>query len=155
MLCLLPGIHDVHIWFLILFMHGIGMFLGFVLELVSSPNFLPGNLNNQPASSVSRTFIAKAVYILGSFSIFIPWMVIFCYFFKASTESIPDFVYAAFLGTFVLFLTFGTNSYCCHVLQLYDFHTAEKIYIILSFTAKTFLAADVFGGLNAQSDDDA
>jgi hypothetical protein len=31
----------------------------------------------------------------------------------------------------------------------YDFATAEYVYIILSFTAKTFLAADVFGGLNA------
>lgn len=129
-------------------------FMGFALELVSSPNFLPASGSSDASSSVSRDFVSKLLYILGSFSIFTPWMVIFCYFSKAATESIPDFVYAAFLGTFVLFLTFGINSYCCHVLRWYDFHTAEKIYIILSFTAKTFLAADVFGGLNAQNDDD-
>jgi hypothetical protein len=138
-------------------MHAIGMFLGFVLELITAPNFLPSNAEGQAATSVSRGSVAKLIYSLGSFSIFIPWLAIFCYFFKAATRQgsdIPDFVYAAFLGTFVLFLTFGMNSFCCHILGIYDFYTAEKIYIILSFTAKTFLAADVFGGLNAQDNDD-
>jgi hypothetical protein len=44
------------------------------------------------------------------------------------------------------------NSLCCNVLGLYEFHKAEYIYIMLSFTAKTFLAADVFGGLKAAED---
>lgn len=148
----------MHLWFLILFMHAIGMLLGFVLEIVSSPSFLPQSDDGNISSSISRAFVSKFVYYLGGVSIFTPWLVIFCYFFKVATRDgsdIPDFVYAAFLGTFVLFLTFGTNSYLCHILGWYDFHTAEKIYIILSFTAKTFLAADVFGGLNAQNDDDA
>ena len=132
------------------------MLLGFILELVTSPNFLKHPTGEQPETSVSRSFIGMFIYSVGSLSVFIPWTVIFCYFFKAATRSgsdVPDFVYAAFLGTFVLFLTFGTNSFCCHVLHLYDFDSAEEIYIVLSFTAKTFLAADVFGGLNAQSDD--
>lgn len=138
-------------------MTAIGMLLGFILELVTSPNFLKLPAGGQPVtSSVSPNFVGIFIYSLGSLSVFVPWMVIFCYFFKAATRSgsdVPDFVYAAFLGTFVLFLTFGTNSFCCHIWRLYDFETAEKIYILLSFTAKTFLAADVFGGLNAQSDD--
>jgi hypothetical protein len=149
------GIHDVHLWFLIFFMHAFGMLLGFVTEIVTSPNFLPQA--DGAVSSISRDFVGKTLYYLGGASIFTPWMVIFCYFFKAATKTgstIPDFVWVAFLGTFVLFLTFGVNSYCCHVLRLYEFHTAEKIYIVLSFTAKTFLAADVFGGLNAQDDGD-
>ena len=64
----------------------------------------------------------------------------------------PDFVYAAFLLTLVFFICFGVNSFCCNVLGLYPFHRAEFIYIILSFTAKTFLCADVFGGLKAAED---
>ena len=74
------------------------------------------------------------------------------YFFvsvKNSPDGVPNFVYAAFLGTLFLFITFGLNSFLHNILGYYDFATAEIIYISLSFTAKTFLAADVFGGLNA------
>ena len=66
----------------------------------------------------------------------------------------PDFVYAAFLGTFILFCTFALNSFLHNILGYYDFPTAEVVYIVLSFTSKTFLAADVFGGLQAGQDDD-
>ena len=75
--------------------------------------------------------------------------------FKGASESAPpDFVYAAFLGTLLLFILFGVNSYLNRIAKKYDFETAEIVYVVLSFTAKTFLAADVFGGLNAASDDD-
>ena len=60
----------------------------------------------------------------------------------AADGGVPDFVYAAFLGTFLLFLTFGVNSYLCHIGKYYDFHKAEMIYVVLSFTAKTFLAGN-------------
>ena len=144
------GVHDVHLWFLILCMHAVGMFLGQLIEL------LPKNDSSEEGAVTTHT-LRVVTFSLGSASIFLPWLVIFCYFFKAATRDgsdMPDFVYAAFLGTFVLFLTFGTNSFCCHILKLYDFATAEMIYVILSFTAKSFLAADVFGGLNASNDDD-
>lgn len=152
---ILCGVHDVHLWLLIFAMHSVGMFLGLILEFL--PQTEKGNSDDEGPNGVKFSSIRKITYWLGTASICTPWLVLFCYFFKATTgdgSGPPDFVYAAFLGTFVLFSTFGINSFCCHILKLYDFHRAEMIYCILSFTAKTFLAADVFGGLNASSDDD-
>jgi drug/metabolite transporter (DMT)-like permease len=131
-------------------MHAIGMFLGFLLELLPRTEI---NENYPIKMSTLRNF----TYILGCVSIVTPWLVIFCYFFKIMTRphaDPPDFVYVAFFGTFIMFSLFGINSFLCHNLKLYDFHRAEYIYIILSFTAKTLLAGDVYGGLAAQSDDD-
>jgi hypothetical protein len=153
-IAILSGIHDVHLWFLILLTHTVGMFLGYVIEIIPHP----GMIGYDPQSKLVPIFshLRYVCYMISSLSISIPWLVIFCYFFNAAKngDGIPDFVYAAFLGTFVLFLTFAANSAACHLYNRYDFATAEMIYIILSFTAKTFLAADVFGGLNASTDDD-
>lgn len=134
-------------------MHGVGMFMGLIIELLPQDEYD----HSKAAGAVSNYTLRVLTYVLASFSIFLPWLVIFCYFFKAATREgsdIPDFVYAAFLGTFVLFLTFGANSFLCHINKRYEFPTAEIVYIVLSFTAKTFLAADVFGGLNASDNDD-
>lgn len=70
---------------------------------------------------------------------------------KANANDVPAFVYAAFIVTLVLFMTFGLNALMHNVWGRYDFATAEFVYVMLSFTAKTFLAADVFGGLRAAS----
>jgi RsiW-degrading membrane proteinase PrsW (M82 family) len=136
-------------------MHGIGMFIGYVIEIIPHPGMEGYDENSKLVVTFSH--LRQVAYALSTASILAPWLVIFCYFFTAATgkdADIPDFVYAAFLGTFVLFSTFATNSFLCHILNKYDFATAEMIYIVLSFTAKTFLAADVFGGLNASTDDD-
>lgn len=85
-------------------------------------------------------------------SVFVPWLVMLCYFFKNASNSssdVPGFVYVAFLGTLILFIAFGVNSYLHNILKWYNFETAEIVYISLSFTAKTILAADVLGGLRA------
>ena len=77
-----------------------------------------------------------------------------CYLFNSASlkdTNIPVFVYFAFFGTLAFFLLFGINSYLHSILKLYSFPTAEIIYIALSFTAKTFLAADVYGGLRNSS----
>ena len=136
-------------------MHSIGILLGYVIEIIPHPG-MKGYDEKSPLVS-TYDHLRKCAYALSSASIMSAWLVIFCYFFHAATgkgSDVPDFVYAAFLGTFVLFCTFATNSFLCHILNKYDFATAEMIYVILSFTAKTFLAADVFGGLNASTDDD-
>jgi len=152
---ILSGIHDVHLWFLILLMHTIGMFLGYVIEMI--PHSGMDGYDSQSKLVPIYSHLRQTCYVISSLSISFPWLVIFCYFFNAAKNgdgNIPDFVYAAFLGTFILFLTFAANSAACHLFNRYDFATAEMIYIVLSFTAKTFLAADVFGGLNASTDDD-
>jgi len=142
---ILTGVSDVHLWLLIFFMHAVGMGFGQIIELVPKKEL--------PVSGpVLFSTLRSLGWWLGAISILVPWLVMLCYFFKDISSDMPDFVYAAFLGTLVLFGTFGLNSYAHNVLGWYDFATAEYVYIILSFTAKTFLAADVFGGLNASSD---
>lgn len=140
---ILCGITDVHLWLSIFIMHGVGMLLGIIIEILPKKEDVSDSFNKRFQT------IREIAYWLAFVSIFSPWLVMCCYFFRAIDDSVPKFVYAAFLGTLVLFLTFGINSYLHNILNLYSFTTAEIIYISLSFTAKTFLAGDVFGGLNA------
>jgi hypothetical protein len=142
---ILAGVGDVHLWLLIFVMHAVGMGLGLVMELLPK-----GDVTSWPVPMQS---IRSVCFWIGSVSIFTPWLVIACYFFRAVGEDTPDFVYAAFLGTLVLFCTFGGNSYAHNVLGKYSFAHAEIVYILLSFTSKTFLAADAFGGLRAAEEE--
>lgn len=143
----LCGIHDVHLIMMLCVGTCLGMLMGLVVE------FLPREDNKD--DMIASSFIRNFIYTIACFSIFVPWLVIICYFFQGAAQSAPpDFVYAAFLGTLLLFILFGINSYLNRIAKRYDFETAEIIYIVLSFTAKTFLAADVFGGLRAAADDD-
>lgn len=151
-LTVLCRVTDIHLWFLIFFMTAIGMGCGQILELLPQPNTPE---DKAWPMAVPAKIARWLTYSLGAVAIFIPWMVLMCYFFYAASRpdsDMPDFVYGAFLGTLVMFILFGVNSLCCNVLGLYEFHKAEYIYIMLSFTAKTFLAADVFGGLKAAED---
>ena len=154
-ICILCGISDVHMWLVIFLANGVGMLCGQLLEMLSSPkNANPLNNNNQ--------CIINYLFWLASFLIFTPWLVPMCYFFRGAKlladspteDSIPSFVYIAVLGTLICFLTFGINSFFYHVLRKYDFHRAEYIYVLLSFTAKFLLATDVFGGISASGEED-
>lgn len=177
---ILTGITDVHLWLLIFAMHSVGMFMGQMLELLPcSPSAPPspkvacdsGSTTVSPHQPQQRVvdnngvegeFLSKhdwrlqrlrsLAYWVGAVSIFTPWLVLACYFFRAVDSDVPDFVYAAFLLTWVFYCCFGVNSYLHNILGWYKFSTAEIVYISLSFTAKTFLAADVFGGLRAADD---
>jgi len=176
-IALLSGISDVHLVFLIFFMHAVGMMLGLVIELIPVDKYYtlttedPSTNEIIPAppfksSEEMKTLndrlmlLRKMVTGIGWVTIFTPWLVMLCYFsanakrLSDENDDLPNFVYAAFLGTLLLFVLFGVNSYCCSILKMYTFPQAEIIYIILSFTAKTFLAADVFGGLNSSDNHD-
>lgn len=176
-IALLSGISDVHLVFLIFFMHAVGMMLGLVIELIPVDKYYtlttedPSTNEIIPAppfksSEEMKTLndrlmlLRKMVTGIGWVTIFTPWLVMICYFsanakrLSDENDDLPNFVYAAFLGTLLLFVLFGVNSYCCSILKMYTFPQAEIIYIILSFTAKTFLAADVFGGLNSSDNHD-
>lgn len=150
-LAALCRITDVHIWFLIFISTSLGMFCGWTLELLPLPNSAKEAAWPMP---ISCKVVRKVVYSIGFIAVFAPWLVLCCYFFQAATnsDSIPDFVYAAFLLTLFFFATFGANSFCTHIYPYQTFIRAEMVYIILSFTSKTFLAADVYGGLAAADD---
>ena len=145
---ILTGITDVHLWLLIFFMTAVGIGCGQIVEILPRKD-------DPSLSPVSFKRVRELAYALGTVSIFMPWLVICCYIFRAISEDTPDFVYVAFLGTLVLFIAFGVNSFLNQILRWYDFPTAEIVYIALSFTAKAMLAGDVCGGFKASEFDDA
>ena len=60
----------------------------------------------------------------------------------------PDFVYWIFFSLFIFFNIFAVNMYLQYkkVGPWKDYIFGEKVYIILSFVAKTALALQVFAG---------
>ncbi len=90
-------------------------------------------------------------YIFGCFAGFIPWLVLGIYFFGAvglAGPDFPEFVIGIFFSLAIFFNIFAINM----VLQYRkkgkwaDYLYGEKVYIILSLTAKTALAWQVFAG---------
>ena len=146
---ILCGISDVHIWFLIFFGHFVGIVMGLLIEILPFEKASTSEI--QQTHGLSFLTIKKILFALSSVSIFVPWMVMICYFLVSvkKGDGVPDFVYIAFFGTLVLFATFAINTWLNKIVSRYDFATSEIVFISLSFTAKTFLAADVFGGLRA------
>ncbi len=91
-------------------------------------------------------------FILGSISGGFPWVVLFAYFTGAvisSSGNVPNFVYAIFITYLILFMSFAGNM----ALQYRgkgrwsDYLYGERVYIVLSFVAKTVLVWLVFAGL--------
>merc|ERR1719213_326191 len=100
----LCGIHDVHLIMMLCVGTCLGILMGLAVELLPRED----NKDDMIASSSIRNYI----YTIAAFSIFVPWLVIICYFFQAASQNAPpDFVYAAFLGTLLLFILFAVNSY--------------------------------------------
>lgn len=90
-------------------------------------------------------------FYFGCISWVVPWVVVFLYFTGAKGPDgggPPGFVYGIVISLFVFFSIFALNM----VLQYKrwgkwrDYLYGEKVYIILSFTAKALLAWQVFAG---------
>lgn len=79
-----------------------------------------------------------------------PWMAIAVAIIGAQTESegVPTFVFAIFVSLFVLFNSFAVNMALQYrrVGPWRDYRFGEAGYIVLSLTAKSALAWQVFGG---------
>ncbi len=93
-------------------------------------------------------------FILGCISGGVPWIVIFAYFISAVQSAgaePPAFVYMILVFYFVLFNIFALNMVLQYkgVGKWKDYLYGERMYIILSFVAKTFLAWLVFAGVFA------
>jgi len=90
-------------------------------------------------------------YLFGCFAGVIPWIVVLIYVWSPGFghREAPVFVYGIIVSLFVLFNTFSVNM----VLQYKrvgpwkDYLFGEKVYIILSLTAKALLAWQVFGAV--------
>jgi len=91
---------------------------------------------------------------LGCISGGIPWIVLFAYFISAISSSgtnPPTFVYLILFIYFALFNSFAVNMVLQYkgVGRWKDYLYGERVYIILSFVAKSFLAWLVFAGIFA------
>jgi len=79
----------------------------------------------------------------------VPWVVIGTYILSpGSAAAPPGFVYAIFISLFVFFNSFAVNMVLQYrkVGRWADYLYGERVYILLSLTAKSALAWQVFGG---------
>jgi len=91
-------------------------------------------------------------FVLGCISGGTPWLAIYAYFIAAVTsvsQNVPTFVYLIVSIYFVLFMVFALNMVLQYkgVGRWKDYLYGERMYIILSFVAKTLLAWLVFSGI--------
>ncbi len=134
----------------------IGMLVGFwdlgglllIFGINAMMNFfgIMMELHNQTTERTNWT-----AFIYGCIAGIFPWIVIFLYFYgslSSSDAKPPAFVYAIVPTIFVFFNIFAVNM----VLQYKkvgawkNYLFGERIYIILSLTAKTALAWQIFAG---------
>jgi hypothetical protein len=90
-------------------------------------------------------------FIYGCIAGILPWIVIFIYFVGAVNSGDaepPDFVYAIIPTLFVFFNIFAINMVLQYkkVGRWADYLFGERVYIILSLSAKTVLAWIIFAG---------
>ena len=81
----------------------------------------------------------------------VPWLAIGIYLFSpgsASAAEAPGFVYAIFVSLFVFFNVFALNQWLQYRARgrWADYLFGERVYIVLSLTAKSALAWQVFAG---------
>jgi hypothetical protein len=89
-------------------------------------------------------------FIFGSIAGLAPWLAIAIFIGGAEAEGdgVPAFVYAIFVSLFVLFFSFAVNQFLQYrrVGAWRSYMFGEAVYLVLSLTAKTALAWQVFAG---------
>lgn len=86
-------------------------------------------------------------FVFGCFAGSIPWIAIAVYLVGA--EGPPGFVYGIFVSLFIFFNCFALNQWLQYrkVGRWSDYLFGERTYVILSFTAKSVLAWQVFANV--------
>jgi hypothetical protein len=134
-IAMLAGIYDLSTLICIFFLNWAMIMFGLMMEL-----------HNLTTAKTNWT-----AFYFGCVSGAVPWLIIWLYFGSAvadPTNQVPTFVIYILVSIFVLFNIFAINM----VLQYKrvgpwkDYLFGEKVYIILSLTAKSLLAWQVFGG---------
>jgi hypothetical protein len=133
-IAMFTGVYDWSTLFCIVILNATMNLLGLVMEKV--------NQNKEPESFDWLPFN------LGCLCGFAPWIVVFAALIGA--EDVPSFVYGIFVAYFIMFNTFPINMVLQYkkIGKWADYRYGERVYIILSFVAKSLLAWLVFGGLN-------
>jgi hypothetical protein len=134
-IAMLTGMYDLGSLILIFTLTAAMIFFGLLMEV-----------QNHGAARVNWT-----PFVLGSVAGVIPWIVIGLYLLAPASRSIgdvPTFVYAIYISLFVWFNMFAVNMWLQYrkVGPWRDYLFGERMYIILSLTAKSALAWQVFAG---------
>jgi hypothetical protein len=131
-IAMLPGISDIAALLSIFFLNAGMIFFGLLMEHYEQP----GNPN-------------WLSYSFGTLLGIVPWAAIAIYLWSPVTDSSPPaFVYAIFFSIFLFFNSFAINM----VLQYRrigpwrNYMVGESTYILLSLTAKSALAWQLFAG---------
>lgn len=90
-------------------------------------------------------------FVFGCIAGVVPWLAIGVYLFSpgsASAVEAPGFVYGIFVSLFVFFNVFALNQWLQYRARgrWADYLFGERVYILLSLTAKSALAWQVFAG---------
>lgn len=134
-IALLVGVYDIPTLLLMFAANAAMIFFGLLMEL-----------HNQSTGKTNWTS-----FVIGCVIGAVPWVVISLYLVAPASRSIgdvPTFVYAIYISLFIWFNLFAVNM----VLQYRkigpwrDYLFGERAYILLSLTAKSALAWQVFAG---------
>ena len=129
-IAMLVGIYDVVSLLLIFALNATMILFGWLMEL-----------HNQARERIDWT-----AFSFGCFAGAVPWVAVAIYL--AGAANPPGFVYGIFVSLFLFFNVFAVNM----VLQYRragrwrDYLYGERVYMLLSLTAKSLLAWQVFGG---------
>jgi hypothetical protein len=134
-IAMLTGMYDLGSLLLIFALNAAMIFFGLQMEV-----------QNHGATRVNWT-----PFILGSVAGITPWIVIGLYLLAPASRSIgdvPTFVYGIYISLFVWFNMFAVNMFLQYrkVGPWRDYLFGERMYIMLSLTAKSALAWQVFAG---------
>ena len=129
-IAMLVGIYDIVSLTLIFALNATMILFGWLMEL-----------HNQTRSKTNWT-----AYRFGCFAGAIPWIAIAVYL--AGAADPPGFVYGIFASLFVFFNVFAVNMLLQYrrVGRWRDYLYGERVYMLLSLTAKSLLAWKVFAG---------
>lgn len=132
---MLSGVWDLGAILLIFGINAMMNFFGIMMEL-----------HNQKTEKTNWT-----AFVYGSIAGIFPWIVIFLYFIGSVTSGDakpPAFVYAIIPTLFVFFNIFALNMVLQYkkIGRWKDYLFGERVYIVLSLSAKTVLAWLIFAG---------
>jgi heliorhodopsin len=129
-IAMLVGIYDIVSLIAIFAVNATMILFGWMMEL-----------HNQTTERTNWT-----AYWFGCFAGVVPWIAVAIYL--AGGGRAPAFVYAIFVSLFVFFNIFAVNMLLQYrrVGRWHDYLYGERVYMLLSLTAKSLLAWQVFAG---------
>jgi hypothetical protein len=135
LIAMLTGISDVYAVVGLFAANSAMILFGWLMERTNPPQ---------------RTMTDWLPFSFGSIIGIAPWIAITIAIVGAEVEfdGVPVFVYAIFVSLFVLFFSFAVNQFLQYgrIGPWRDYLFGEQMYIVLSLTAKTALAWQVFAG---------